>query len=108
MAHYPGCQWQRTTTAECEYRTTHHYCPHPAHACSCPTERRPAWEDVKRALGEEARRCANTHGSSVYMDEGSAQRSFERYNLILCTNCELEHLRKIYDSTHSILKEKGV
>lgn len=46
MAHQPDCQWQRTTTAECDYRTTHHYCPHPEHACTCtrpsPKQHHPA------------------------------------------------------------------
>lgn len=35
IAHAPECRWRRTTTAECEYRDTHHYCPHPEHACDC-------------------------------------------------------------------------
>lgn len=34
--HVADCRWERTTPAECEYRETHHYCPHPEHACSCP------------------------------------------------------------------------
>ena len=33
--HARTCRWQRTTDAECEYRATHHYCPHPEHACNC-------------------------------------------------------------------------
>lgn len=34
--HQPSCRWAR---AECEYKATHHYCPHPEHACDCePTE----------------------------------------------------------------------
>lgn len=35
MEHDPDCRWERTTALECEYRGTHHYCPHPAHACNC-------------------------------------------------------------------------
>ncbi len=34
--HLSECRWQKTTAAECEYRETHHYCPHPEHACDCP------------------------------------------------------------------------
>jgi Lar family restriction alleviation protein len=34
--HQPSCRWERTTEYECEYRATHHYCPHPEHACTCP------------------------------------------------------------------------
>jgi len=39
--HQPTCQWEKTTTAECEYRATHHYCPHPEHACTCAPARSP-------------------------------------------------------------------
>lgn len=36
MDHNVDCRWQRTTSAECAYRDTHNYCPHPEHACTCP------------------------------------------------------------------------
>ena len=36
--HQSDCQWEKTTAAECEYRETHHYCPHPEHACTCKKE----------------------------------------------------------------------
>jgi hypothetical protein len=32
MKHHPDCRRERAT---CEYRETHHYCPHPEHACNC-------------------------------------------------------------------------
>lgn len=35
MKHYTNCNWEKTTNTECEYRDTHHYCPHPEHACNC-------------------------------------------------------------------------
>jgi hypothetical protein len=35
MIHKPTCRWILTTNVECEYRQTHHYCPHPEHACDC-------------------------------------------------------------------------
>lgn len=35
MQHTTQCKWERTTSEECEYRDTHHYCPHPEHACDC-------------------------------------------------------------------------
>lgn len=34
-AHLPTCRWEQTTSAECEYKATHFYCPHPEHACTC-------------------------------------------------------------------------
>lgn len=34
--HGADCAWERTTSAECEYKDTHNYCPHPEHACTCP------------------------------------------------------------------------
>lgn len=35
MKHEEDCRWEMTTLEECGYRQTHHYCPHPEHACSC-------------------------------------------------------------------------
>jgi hypothetical protein len=32
MTHHADCRWE---TADCSYRETHHYCPHPEHACNC-------------------------------------------------------------------------
>lgn len=40
MEHDQTCRWRRTTSAECPYRETHHYCPHPEHACNCGGEKR--------------------------------------------------------------------
>jgi hypothetical protein len=40
--HVADCRWERTTAVECEYKETHHYCPHPEHACSCPQSDPPA------------------------------------------------------------------
>jgi hypothetical protein len=34
--HRPDCTWEKTLPGECEYRLSHHYCPHPEHRCSCP------------------------------------------------------------------------
>jgi len=33
MNHDKDCAWE---LADCEYKETHHYCPHPEHACTCP------------------------------------------------------------------------
>jgi hypothetical protein len=33
--HAPECAWEQTTPADCQYRQTHYYCPHPEHACTC-------------------------------------------------------------------------
>lgn len=46
--HHPDCRWECTTSAECEYRETRHYCPHPEHACDC------AEIEADRLLGEMA------------------------------------------------------
>jgi hypothetical protein len=35
MRHEPECRWEKTTPYECEFRNTHHYCPHPEHGCTC-------------------------------------------------------------------------
>ena len=32
IEHDPDCRW---TLAECDYKATHYYCPHPEHACNC-------------------------------------------------------------------------
>jgi hypothetical protein len=33
--HDPECQWEKTSPADCAFRETHEYCPHPEHACTC-------------------------------------------------------------------------
>lgn len=39
--HSKDCNWEKTTSEECEYRQTHYYCPHdgthgmPDHRCTC-------------------------------------------------------------------------
>lgn len=33
--HTATCRWETTTDDQCEYRTSHVYCPHPEHACDC-------------------------------------------------------------------------
>ncbi len=38
MQHKPECQWEKTKSTECEYRETHHYCPHKEHSCTCEQE----------------------------------------------------------------------
>ena len=30
--HTTDCAW---SLADCDYKQTHHYCPHPEHACTC-------------------------------------------------------------------------
>jgi predicted RNase H-like nuclease (RuvC/YqgF family) len=32
MKHQDNCKWEN---ADCQYRETHEYCPHPEHACTC-------------------------------------------------------------------------
>ena len=32
MIHDKDCAWGK---ADCEWKETHHYCPHPEHACTC-------------------------------------------------------------------------
>lgn len=33
--HTLNCRWEKTQPEESWYRETHHYCPHPEHACDC-------------------------------------------------------------------------
>jgi hypothetical protein len=33
--HDKNCVWAKTTESDCSYKSTHHYCPHPEHQCSC-------------------------------------------------------------------------
>ena len=56
MDHTPDCRWERTTEAECEYRATHHYCPHPEHACNCAASETPV--DVPKDLPTRAQAIA--------------------------------------------------
>lgn len=61
--HDPDCKWEQ---ARCEYRWTHHYCPHPEHRCSCVPVRpgQPADKDNPRRL-ELAGRAAYEAFSAV-------------------------------------------
>lgn len=40
VTHRTDCQWEMTSPADCGWRPTHHYCPHPEHACDCDGPRR--------------------------------------------------------------------
>ncbi len=44
MKEKKSCNWEKTTVEQCEYRNTHHYCPHKEHACDCGGE----VEDLKK------------------------------------------------------------
>jgi len=32
MKHFKNCNWEK---ANCSYKESHFYCPHPEHACNC-------------------------------------------------------------------------
>jgi hypothetical protein len=77
--HRPDCRWQQTTPGQCEYRQTHHYCPHAEHACTClspPDTPAPAegltLDDVVSALLAEARHFEQSDGAF----DGEAARHF--------------------------------
>ena len=53
--HRADCRWELTTPAECEYRQTHHYCPHREHACTCPPEAPMTPDDIEDAVLDMAR-----------------------------------------------------
>jgi len=36
--HAKDCRWTKTSEAECEFKETHHYCPHEEHSCDCYTK----------------------------------------------------------------------
>ncbi|KKK93263.1 hypothetical protein LCGC14_2694630 [marine sediment metagenome] len=48
MTHYKDCAWER---ADCEWKETHNYCPHPEHACTCAPEEDEV-QSRQRALDE--------------------------------------------------------
>lgn len=50
MKHKAECRWERTTDAECVYRATHHYCPHPEHACDCAKPENATMEAMAEAI----------------------------------------------------------
>lgn len=49
--HMRSCRWENTSKEQCSYRDTHHYCPHPEHACNCrdTQESREAYFERHRA-----------------------------------------------------------
>lgn len=55
MKHTTDCRWIMTTNVECEYRSTHHYCPHREHACDCqPTEAGKVAANMGAAMANKA------------------------------------------------------
>lgn len=72
--HVPDCAWQRTTSAECEYRATHHYCPHPEHACTCPPRTKPFVEH----LDERMISADDVLGFLLAAEEGDAEDMTDR------------------------------
>ena len=54
--HTEDCNWEKTTPEQCEYKTTHHYCPHPEHACNCDGFKEKAEKiqvEIVKATGHE-------------------------------------------------------
>ena len=39
MKHQPICKWEMTTSEQCEYKDTHHYCQHKEHECTCVADK---------------------------------------------------------------------
>lgn len=84
--HTKDCRWERTISAECVYRDTHHYCPHPEHACDC---RKPkgedyvAWLRFKRHEGR---------GSALHLCNSDDEGAFKVYRH---PEAELDRLKSI-------------
>lgn len=57
--HQASCNWAKTTPEECEYRNTHHYCPHDEHACTCPPMQDEKRLECKHELHEKETACAD-------------------------------------------------
>lgn len=80
--HAADCVWQRITSAECEYRDTHHYCPHLEHACSCsvwnPTEEEA--EAILRANGTSSREVVNGFIERLLKERSEVVRALSARN----------------------------
>lgn len=57
LEHDHDCRWERTTSAECVYRDTHFYCPHPEHACNCAAPNRMPTSDLVVQLRNLVAKC---------------------------------------------------
>lgn len=67
MEHESNCQWEKTTPEQCEFRTTHEYCPHEEHKCNCAASQNIEEEKPKKILTLKQRRWLDD-----YMDSGDA------------------------------------
>ena len=64
MEHEPSCPW---VLADCEYKATHHYCPHPEHACTCPVINPMVKDDdIPLDVRRELMACAVGNGRISY------------------------------------------
>lgn len=72
--HLPECLWQQTTSAQCEYRDSFYYCPHPEHVCTCPdwniTEEQA--EAILREHGTNSREVMNAFVDQLLRERSEA------------------------------------
>ena len=84
--------------AECEYRGTHHYCPHPEHACTCL----PADAPPPALTGEEIRNMRLT--MDIMREDGLVHTSVPQFRA-LCdlALAGLEDARRLEDARWALL-----
>lgn len=88
--HKPECRWEKTTSAECEYRDTHYFCPHdghhgmPDHSCNCASIPEPKRVLITGAWGSIGVHCVahimhNTDWEVVTVDSFRHKGYRDRY-----------------------------
>lgn len=85
MIHEPNCNWEKS---DCEYKATHHYCPHPEHACTCSkTEKYDVFADpIFDLLNCYEIDGSEVHDGMAHIDSGEAETLTRKIREILKNN----------------------
>lgn len=100
VLHTFHCRWSVTTPEQCEYRQTHHYCPHPEHSCDCRPRQAPRSTPYEH---EETAQPLSTISNEIRAirspaDEDLGQRIYAR----------LENLKGLIDRTAQFARHASV
>lgn len=99
-AHNVNCRWQRVTSAECAFRDTHNYCPHPEHACTCP----PRTKSLEQHLDERMITANDVLGfllAAIEGDKVDTASPTRLYVQLTPTGGTISHIRdprEVYDN----------
>jgi hypothetical protein len=113
--HQPNCAWEK---AECPYKASHYYCPHPEHTCTCPA---PTTEGSEKELAERFIAASHKYANVKVSIAVSAERErirkaiekiadptqcvcdcHDKMDVKYCSRCERKHMNN-WDWSNSVL-----